>query len=273
MINIENFVYDLKVKNEIWHASEIGEISYPVAGNNSYYDIEDRSFWFKYRNCIISEVLKKYSINGPIFDVGGGNGFVSYYLTLQGYKVVLVEPCIDGCKNGRSRGLKNIINSNFDTAHFYPNSIPNIGVFDVLEHIKNQHCFLETLQTNMITNGRLFITVPAIKSLWSEEDKQVGHFRRYRIKELHRILENYGFDVLYSTYFYSFLVIPIFLFRTIPSKLGFYKINTQKTMRQHLSKNNSVNVLGMLMKSELRKVKRSESIYIGSSLILVARKR
>jgi len=273
MKTMEKFWHDLKFLEGIWQAFEIDKISYPDNGNNSCYEIEDQSFWFNYRNKIAFEVIKKYSISGPVFDVGGGNGFVSNYLGNSGFETVLVEPGIDGCLNARARGLEYIINSDFDTAHFYPNSIPNICIFDVLEHVENQHQFLKTLHINMIPNGRLFITVPAFNSLWSEEDNQAGHYRRYRMKELQKLIVNYGFDVLYASYFFSFLVIPIFLFRTIPSKLGFYKISSEQSKRQHLAKSKSNKLLDILMKFELDKVKKSNKLFFGSSLLIVAGKR
>ena len=272
MKNIESFIRDLKFQNGIWLASETQNISYPSDGNNTCYAIEDNSFWFNNRNKIIYEVVKNYSINGPLFDVGGGNGFVSSYLDKNGFETVLVEPGIDGCVNGRNRGLQNIINSNFDTMHFYPNSIPNIGIFDVLEHVEKQDQFLKTLHTSMLTNGILFITVPAFKKLWSEEDNQAGHFRRYRTQDLRKIVETSGFEILYSSYFFSFLVIPIFLFRTIPSKIGTYKISSQQTKNQHLSKSGSNKLSDVLMKFDLKKIKRGKSILFGSSIILAARK-
>ncbi len=235
-----------------------------MAGNNSCYEIEDRSFWFKNRNSIISEGVKKQSIDSPIFDVGGGNGFVSNYLDTLGFETVLVEPGIDGCLNGKGKGLKNIINSNFDTTHFYPNSIPNIGIFDVLEHVENQHQFLKTICTNMIPDGRLFITVPAFQSLWSEEDNQAGHYRRYRNKELRELIENYGFELLYDLYFYSFLVIPIFIFRTIPSMFGIYNTSSQQSKSQHLSNSNANKILYLTMKLELNLVKRVSRFFFVS---------
>jgi len=248
MITMDKFLYDLKFQDGIWKAYEIEKISYPDGGNDACYEIEDQSFWFRIRNKIIYEIIKNCSIPGPVFDIGGGNGFVSNYLSKLGFETVLVEPGIDGCINARERGLRNIINSNFDSTHFYPNSIPNLGIFDVLEHVENQHQFLETLHANMIPEGRLFITVPAFNTLWSEEDNQAGHYRRYRKKELHKLIDSYGFDVLYASYFFSFLVIPIFLFRTIPSKIGFYKVNPQQSKRQHFSNSNANKLSDMLMK-------------------------
>lgn len=275
MINIDNFLQNLKLQDGIWQGLESETISYPADGNNSCFDIEDQSFWFKYRNSIICEAVKKFSIDGPIFDVGGGNGFVTNYLCNNGFETVLVEPGIDGCLNGMKRGLKNIVNSIFDTAHFYSNSIPNIGIFDVLEHIDNPDKFLNTLHAMLIADGRFFITVPAFNGLWSEEDNQAGHFHRYRSKELCKLITEHEFDLLYATYsyFFSFLVLPIFLFRTIPSKFGFYKIDSQKTKKQHSQNSTTSVLLNMLMKFELKKIKKSKSLPFGSSLLLVAKKR
>lgn len=273
MVSLEDYVHNLLLHDGIWRTVEMEEISYPEDGNNLYYEIEDKSFWFKNRNIIIWEVVKKYSIEGPIFDVGGGNGFVSINLCSNGYEAVLVEPGLDGCLNARKRGLRNIINSKFDDTSFYPNSIPNIGIFDVLEHIDDQNKFLKVLNKMLLPDGRLFVTVPAFDGLWSEEDNQAGHYRRYRIRLLHKLIENYGFEVLYKTHFFSFLVMPIFLFRTIPSIFGLYYISSKHSKNQHLSKSNANKLLDPLMKFELQKVKKNRSIIFGSSILLVARKR
>lgn len=270
---IDNFIYNLKFQHGLWQATELDKISYPTDGNNLCFDIEDQSFWFNYRNSIICEVIKKYSIDSPVFDVGGGNGFVAKWLCKNGFETILVEPGIDGCLNGKKRGLKYVINSLFDTDHFFANSIPNIGIFDVLEHIEDTDKFLITLNKLLIPDGRLFITVPAFKSLWSEEDNHAGHYKRYRIKELERVLTGHGFEVLYSTYFFSFLFLPVFILRTIPSKIGIYKPDTQKSKNQHSSNTITSKILDAIMKFELRKIRRSKSIKYGSSLLLVAKKR
>lgn len=273
MIAIEKYLKGLKFHEGIWYSSEDEKISYPSDGNNICFDIEDQSFWFKGRNSIVYEVVKKYSLNGLIFDVGGGNGFVANFLCNNGFETVLIEPGLDGCLNGKERGLNHIINSFFDTTHFYANSIPNIGLFDVLEHIENPDKFLITLNSLLIPDGKIFITVPAFYSLWSEEDNQAGHYRRYRIKELKKLVSDHGFNVLYSTYFFSFLFLPVFILRTIPSKIGLYKPDSQKTKNQHFSNSSTGRCLDLIMKKEIRKVKKSKTIKFGSSLLLVAKKR
>jgi 2-polyprenyl-3-methyl-5-hydroxy-6-metoxy-1,4-benzoquinol methylase len=159
--------------------------------------------WFKNRNKIIYEVIKNYSLTSLIFDIGGGNGFVSEYLSKLNYETVLVEPGLASCINGLKRGLKHIINSKIDDTHYNPGSILNIGIFDVLEHIENQREFLVILLRNLSPDGRLFITLPAYQCLWLEEGNYAGHFRRYRIKEWDIFLNDIRFELLYETYFYS----------------------------------------------------------------------
>lgn len=273
MTTIEKYIHNLRLQDGIWRASVEKKISYPADGNKLCFEIEDQSFWFAHRNKIICETVKKYIINGPIFDVGGGNGLVANCLCNYGFEAVLVEPGIDGCLNGKKRGLNNIVNYIIDADHFLPSSIPNIGIFDVLEHIENPIEFINTLYNMLAIGGRLFITVPAYNGLWSEEDKQAGHYYRYRKKELNNLVVHRGFNVLYSTYYYSCLVLPILIFRTLPSKFGFYKIDHKTTTKQH-SANSITNIfLEMIMKYELDKIKKSKSLMFGSSLLLVAEKR
>jgi hypothetical protein len=273
MLDIRAYSNGLKNQEGIWSAIVEKELSYPSDGNNFCFDIEDQSFWFRNRNWIILEAVKKYSVEGPLFDVGGGNGFVADYLSKNNFDTILVEPGIDGCSNAKKRGLKYVINAFADREHFYANKIPNIGIFDVLEHIEDADKFLNTLNNLLIKSGRLFITVPAFHSLWSSEDVHAGHYRRFTIKELERVLAGNGFEILFSTYFFSFLFLPVFILRSIPSKIGIYKHNIQTTKEQHHS-NAAINKISdIFINYELNKIRRAISIKFGSSLLIIARKK
>jgi hypothetical protein len=272
VIDLGHYIHGLECRNGIWTASDIQEISYPEHGNSLFYDIEDNSFWFLNRNRLISQLVRKYSIEGPIFDVGGGNGFVSSALCALGKDTVLVEPGLEGCLNGLRRGLRYIINNTFNSINYLPDSIPNIGLFDVMEHIEDPVDFLKLIYANMNTGGRLFITVPAYQCLWSDEDKDAGHYRRYTEKELFNLLSGNGFKILLSSYFFSSLVFPIFLFRTIPSKMGFYKITAGQTSKQH-TPSIGTRILNFITKLELNRIERGKSILFGSSIVIVAEKK
>ncbi|MFC1630589.1 hypothetical protein ACFL2N_01475 [Pseudomonadota bacterium] len=95
MLDIVTINTQLKLGDDgIWYSSDNQNISYPSDGNENCFTIEDNSFWFKHRNECIIAIFKSYppNDNGMIFDIGGGNGFVSLGLTKGGFDVALVEP-------------------------------------------------------------------------------------------------------------------------------------------------------------------------------------
>jgi hypothetical protein len=209
------------------------KISYPKEGNDLCFKLEDNSFWFKHRNNCIIEVVKKYVSDKVFFDIGGGNGFTAKYLEDNGIPTCLVEPGIQGCLNAKTRGLSNIVCSTLENASFKINSLPAIGLFDVIEHIENDVAFLNMINTYCQPGGFVFITVPAYQFLWSKEDKDAGHFRRYTLQSIKNKLKKSGFETIYSTYIFSFLILPILFFRTIPSMLGLAKTGQKKSEKEH----------------------------------------
>ncbi|HEU4470626.1 MAG TPA: class I SAM-dependent methyltransferase [Flavisolibacter sp.] len=55
---------------------------------------------------------------------------------------------------------------------------------DVLEHIEKDKEELEAATKLLCTGGRLIVLSPAFNFLYSEFDRAIGHYRRYRKKEL-----------------------------------------------------------------------------------------
>src|SRR5438046_2339206 len=75
----------------VWVATAHGDVSYPDEGNAACAAIEDTSFWFRHRNRVIAAAVRRFPpLAGPIFDIGGGNGYVSLGLQRAGYSTVLV---------------------------------------------------------------------------------------------------------------------------------------------------------------------------------------
>lgn len=91
-----------------------------------------------------------------------------------------------------------------------PNCAPAVGLFDVVEYFEDDVGFLTEVNATLQPDGLVFITVPAFKCLWSFGDDYAGHFRRYRVSQLRRLLESTGFRVEYCTYFFLPLVLPNF---------------------------------------------------------------
>jgi SAM-dependent methyltransferase len=276
MIDIGGISSDLRLgKDGIWYANEKTAISYPDEGNWMCYAVEEKSFWFRHRNACIVESIKIFPPmhNGPIFDIGGGNGFVSLAISDAGFKVVLVEPGIDGVRNAKTRGVRHIVCASFQDARFIPKSIPAIGLFDVLEHIEDDKAFLRSIKSLLTDHGKLYLTVPAHPFLWSNEDTLSGHFRRYTIPSLSKELIDAGFRVDYATHIFRFFPILIFLFRTIPFKLGFRKdtLNAGDVSRGHTV--NSAAFLRFLesaLSREISNIRKKIPMRFGGSCLLVA---
>src|SRR5690606_21548140 len=123
---------------------------------------------------------------GPIFDIGGGNGFVARGLAAAGFPAVVIEPGPTGARNAQARGLSPVVCAALDDAGFLPGSVPAAGLFDVLEHIEDDLGAMATLSALLPPGGRVYLTVPAYQWLWSSEDELGGHHRRYTRASLAR---------------------------------------------------------------------------------------
>lgn len=260
----------------IWYAPEKQSVSYPSGGNESCLAVEDGSFWFHHRNECIATVVRAYPPpdGGAIFDIGGGNGFVARGLADAGFDVVLVEPGQDGARNAVRRGLKQVVCATTDSARFEESSMPAVGLFDVIEHIEDDRGFLESMKRLVKPGGCVYVTVPAYSFLWSMEDIQAGHFRRYDLSGIEKVLESAGFKIQFSSYIFRFLPLPIFLLRTLPMKLGLVSESgsNDSQARDHASENAVANrIIGALCRPEIARLARGKSMRFGGSCLLVAR--
>ena len=176
-MEISELAINLKEKNGLYAVDDKSTVSFPEEGNHACFQLEDDSFWFRHRNRCILNAVKKYPVEGVFLDIGGGNGYVTKMLQENGYETVLIEPGLAGCINAKSRGLGKIINAALEDVKFSELAeVGAIGAFDVVEHIEDDIAFLSSCYDVLDVYGKLFITVPAFQSLWSEDDVFAGHF-------------------------------------------------------------------------------------------------
>ena len=136
------------------------------------------SFWRNYL-CLY---VKKF-IGKKILEVGAGIGSFTETYKKDNAEITLSEidkSNYDFLKKkffaDKNISIENKLVEKFD------NSFDTIIYMSVLEHIEDDHKEIETAISKLNINGHLIICVPAHNYMFSNFDKEIGHFRRYEIK-------------------------------------------------------------------------------------------
>jgi SAM-dependent methyltransferase len=255
-------------------ADGTGSVSYPERAHEACFELESASWWFRHRNLSLAAAIRRYPPGGQILDIGGGNGFVSLALQAAGFDTIMLEPGSEGARNAYARGLRPVIRASFEASSFRPGSLWAAGMFDVLEHIEDDRGFLDRLVSSLRPDGRLYLTVPAYAALWSAEDADAGHYRRYDMHSLSRILKASGLEIEYLTYLYWFLPAPILVLRTLADRLGLRKGGMAASRRGEYVAPNPIldGALRALLAPEVALARRGLRVPMGSSLLAVARR-
>ena len=272
-MSIEDVATNVELREPgFWVARTSSAVSYPEDGNAWCFSVEDSSFWFAHRNRCIIEILRRFPPAGLVLDVGGGNGYVASAIERAGWHVALVEPGLQGALNARTRGLSTVINATFDDAGFKDGSIHAVGLFDVLEHIRDDSAFLKSIRSTLTRSGRLYLSVPAFNFLWSQDDVVAGHFRRYSAQTILRTLTQAGYRVDFLTHIFLPLPLPIFLSRALPTKAGLRKaIDWEKEKEHHVRPGGvSGRWIDKVLSIEADVLRRGYSIPFGGSIMVVA---
>ncbi len=261
-----------------WRSKSQSAVSYPEWGNQACFDVEDSSFWFQHRNACILEAVRQYPPRGALFDIGGGNGFVAKAMQDAGLEVVLVEPGAAGTVNARRRGIQHVVLATLEDAGFIPGTLPALGLFDVVEHVEDDHKFLETIRTHLSAHGRIYLTVPAYQALWSQADVVAGHHRRYSRRALQELLEAAGLKVEFATGFFQFLPPAILAMRVVPYRLGWRarpesQDGDKEMASQHKIKSGLIErILNRIQLRELTGIRERRENKFGASWLVVAQK-
>lgn len=141
-------------------------------------------------------------------DFGAGYGTLALiWRELTGQQVECLEIDAEQFREIKSRGF--IVWSSIAAIKSKFNFIYSSNVF---EHIENDERCLTELAELLEPGGRIGIYVPAFMVLFSDLDRSVGHYRRYRKKDLIKKVQKAGLTVINCEYvdsigFFASLVI------------------------------------------------------------------
>lgn len=229
--------------------------------------VEKKHFWFKTRNLIILNELKKLEESNKdikILEIGCGTGNVLSFLEKNGFKVEGADLYLEALKICRQKTESNLYQ--FDIRNIpFNKKWGIIGCFDVIEHLEEDILALKNIYKALKPKGTLILTVPAVKILYSKNEGT--HKRRYSKKELREKLEKIGFKIEKISYFFSFLFPLIFALRL------WRKIKKEKYIKDvDLNINPIINSLFLTICSLETMFLKRVNFSIGTSLLAVAQK-
>jgi SAM-dependent methyltransferase len=240
-----------------------------------YYDLERNHWWFKARNRILINLVKKYNQHPhpPILNIGVATGYTSVLLEPVG-EVTSVEYDEDTCNFLRNDLDLNAVHASILDLPFEDESFDIVCAFDVIEHVKEDKRAVDEMIRVCRKNGLIAISVPAFQSLWSDHDRINHHVKRYREQELKKLFDKTETIGVYSTYFNFFLFLPIAIARLMGSLL--IKKGNQDHAESDFVKfksNPSNKLLYRIFLSEWFLIKLGLRLFPGISIVTLFRKK
>lgn len=140
-----------------------------------------------------------------VAEIGAGIGSVSSLLLQRDIDALTAfEPSVNMFPylaelleaNPRARAVNDFLAPNYAGAGF-----DSVLYLNVLEHIEDDELEVANAYSCLKPGGHLLVFVPALAWLYSDVDREVGHFRRYTRNGLLGLVKNAGLTPVISRYF------------------------------------------------------------------------
>ncbi len=188
---------------------------------DKFNNVERFHWWWEGRRRLVRALLDGHTPKS-ILDIGCGTGETLSFLhklyptaKLQGIDV-LPEAVIYTKKRKHKAEIGDATKLKFKASSF-----DALLILDVIEHINNDVQVLKEAKRVLTKDGVIIVTAPAMALIWSNHDKNQGHYRRYSRDGFETIAKKAGLTVEYISYFNFFLSPPIIFIRLL-SRLPFF---------------------------------------------------
>lgn len=240
---------------------------------SEWYDLSGAEhFWIQWRLRAFLRLLDDLGVPRGIawtgLDIGCAHGVLTRQIESASQWIV------DGCdvtrdslaRNTPGRGRVLLYDVN-DRRPELKDRYAFLILFDVLEHIESVGSFLASSLHHLRPGGFVFVNVPALMSLYSRYDREVGHYRRYDVVSLSRDLESAGL-CLDAMRYWGLCLVPLLWVRKAAVARA---ANTQNVVRRGFEPPLGIvnTALKALMIGETTLVRRPPA---GTSLLAVAHK-
>jgi len=161
-------------------------------------------------------LIRKYSVGNRTLDHGAGAGTFAKPIADGDMSVICMEPDNSLRSELAQSGLE-VAASLEEVATC---SVDYAYSLNVLEHIKDDQKAILDLYRCLKPGGHFLVYVPAFQILFSQMDRHVGHFRRYRRKPLINVLQTVGFEVNAAYYVDSLGFLATLVYKLVGNRSG-----------------------------------------------------
>ncbi|MCE9623064.1 MAG: class I SAM-dependent methyltransferase [Actinomycetia bacterium] len=153
-----------------------------------------------YRNWLLR--LAQPFVVAPVLEIGAGRGTFTTFLAATG-AVTAIEP-----SERMAELLASAVSAQPQVSVVVGElkDVPEEArhgsavMFNVLEHIEDDGEALRQIHARLQPGAHLVLWVPAFQILMSRFDRRIGHYRRYRLRGLRKLVQQSGFSVVDSRY-------------------------------------------------------------------------
>lgn len=188
--------------------------------------MQARHFWYRGRHrfilCALKHYLQRSSLSMPelsAIDLGGGCGGWIHYLSAHApesfSEIALSDSNLSALRRAGQVLSPTVMRFQADVSRLPWRQRWHVAfLLDVLEHLPNDRQVIREIAATLRPGGLLFVTVPALKFFWSDNDELVHHQKRYTRGDFQWLADECGLENCGSRYFMT-LLSPLVLLRRL----------------------------------------------------------
>ncbi len=184
-------------------------------------ELDQSHWWYRARREVLAALIRRVAQppkNAAILEIGCGTGHNLAMLREFG-RVDALELDEEARGLAEERLGRKVLSSPLpELSEVAERHYDLVGAFDVIEHIDDDRAAVASIASRLKPGGKLVITVPAHRWMWSAHDVVNHHKRRYSRQALRALIENSPLRLDAIGYFNS-LLFPVAVADRMSSKL------------------------------------------------------
>jgi len=171
-------------------------------------------WWYRSTATFVDWALKQWGDpDGRLIALGAGTGDVTAKLGWAPERTIVADASVELAREAHRRHALEVVRCDPDQVPLLTGSASVVCALDVLQRLRDPRPMLREARRLLGPEGRMIVIVPGHPRLWTAADESVGHVRRYTRRALRAELEADGFEVLFCSHVFSWLVMPVWIYR------------------------------------------------------------